>query len=61
VFLINASGGEPDKPAPNSGEVIQMPQIQTAAGKAALATFKPGDQVTTVYSQQTAIKVTIIR
>jgi hypothetical protein len=61
VFLINASGGEPDKPAPNSGEVIQMPQIVTAPGKAALATLKPGDQVTTVFSQQTAIKVTIIR
>ena len=61
VFLINASGGEPDKPAPNSGEVIQMPQIRTEAGLAALKTLKPGDQVTTVYSQQTAIKVTIIR
>ncbi|TAJ87346.1 hypothetical protein [Reyranella sp.] len=61
VFLINASGGEPDKPAPNSGEVIQMPQIVTDAGRAALATLKPGDQITTVFSQQTAIKVTIIR
>jgi len=61
VFLINASGGEPDKPAPNSGEVIQMPQILTAAGKAGLATIKPGDQVTTVFSQQTCIKATIIR
>ena len=36
VFLINASGGEPDRPAPDSGEVIQMPQIVTANGKAAL-------------------------
>jgi len=61
IFLINAAGGEPDKPAPNSGEVIQMPQVVTAAGKSALATLKPGDQVTTVFSQQTAIKVTIIR
>ena len=61
VFLINASGGEPDKPSPNSGEVIQMPQIQTAAGRAALATLKVGDQVTTVFSQQTAIEVKIIR
>ena len=33
VFLINASGGEPDKPAPDSGEVIQMPPIVTEAGK----------------------------
>lgn len=61
VFIINASGGEPDKPAPNSGEVIQMPQVLTAAGKAALATLKPGDPVTTVFSQQTCIKATIIR
>jgi hypothetical protein len=61
VFLINPSGGEPDKPAPNSGEVIQMPQIVTAAGKAALQTVKPGEEIVTVYSVQTAIKVTIIR
>jgi len=61
VFLINPSGGEPDKPAPNSGEVIQMPQIVTAAGKAALQTVKPGEEIVTVYSVQTAIKATIIR
>jgi hypothetical protein len=61
VYLINASGGEPDKPSPDSGEVIQMPQVVTPAGKAALATLQPGDQITTVFSQQTAIKVTIIR
>jgi hypothetical protein len=61
VYLINASGGEPDKPSPDSGEVIQMPQIVTDAGKAALRTLQPGDQITTVFSQQTAIKVTIIR
>ncbi|MBS0521800.1 MAG: hypothetical protein JSR90_24110 [Proteobacteria bacterium] len=59
--IINASGGEPDKPAPDSGEVIRLPQIQTDAGKAALATLKPGDQVTTVYSVETAIKITIVR
>ena len=61
VFLINASGGEPDKPSPDSGEVIQMPPIVTANGKAALKTIKPGDQLVTVFSQQTAISVTIIR
>ncbi len=61
VFLINASGGEPDKPAPDSGEVIQMPPIVTENGKAALRTLKPGEQITTVFSQQTAIDVTIIR
>ena len=38
-----------------------MPQIVTDAGKAALRTLKPGDLITTVFSQQTAIKVTIIR
>jgi Cu/Ag efflux protein CusF len=61
VFLINASGGEPDKPAPDSGEVIQMPQIVTDAGKAALQTIKVGDTITTVFSQQTALDATIIR
>jgi hypothetical protein len=61
VYLINASGGEPDKPSPDSGEVIQMPQIVSPAGKAALATIKPGDQITTVFSVQTALKATIIR
>lgn len=61
VYLINASGGEPDKPAPDSGEVIQMPQIVSAPGKAALATIKPGDLIVTVFSVQTALKATIIR
>ena len=61
VFLINASGGEPDKPSPDSGEVLQMPQIVSEAGKAALKTIKPGEPITTVFSVQTALKVTIIR
>ena len=61
IFVINASGGEPDKPSPDSGEVIQMPPIVTANGKAALRTLSPGDQVVTVFSQQTAIKATVIR
>lgn len=61
IFLINASGGEPDKPSPDSGEVIQMPQVVTAQGKAALASIGPGEQLVTVWSRQTAIKVTIIR
>ena len=61
IFIINASGGEPDKPSPDSGEVIQMPPIVTANGKAALRTLSPGDQVVTVFSQQTAIKATVIR
>ena len=61
VFLINASGGEPDKPAPDSGEVIQMPPIVSANGKAALQGIKVGDIITTVFSQQTAIDATVIR
>jgi hypothetical protein len=61
IYLINASGGKPDEPAPDSGEVIQLPVIQTAAGRAAFASVQPGDQLVTVWSQQTAIKATIIR
>jgi len=61
IFLINASGGEPDKPSPNSGEVIQMPPVGTAQGKATLASLAPGQELVTVWSRQTAIKVTIIR
>ena len=61
VFLINASNGRPEDPAPDSGEVIQLPTVQTAAGKAALQSTKIGDQLVTVWSQQTAIKATIIR
>jgi hypothetical protein len=46
---------------PSSGEVLQTPQIRTEEGVAALRTLKPGDPVTTVFSIQTAIKVTIVR
>jgi len=58
---INASGGEPDKPAPDSGEVIQMPQVVTPEGQAALKMIKVGDTIVTVFSVQTALNVTIIR
>jgi len=61
IFLIYKSGGEPDRPAPNAGEVIQMPRIVSDAGKAAMAGLKPGMDVVTVWSQQTALKITIIR
>jgi len=61
VFLINASGGKPDEPEPDSGEIVQMPPIITDKGKAALQTIKVGDQITTVFSQQTAIDAKIIR
>ena len=60
-YLIYKSGGEPDRPAPNAGEVIQLPRVVSDAGKAALATLKPGDDVVTVWSQQTALNVKIIR
>lgn len=61
LYVINASAGRPEEPSPNSGEVVQLPPIQSAAGKSALAGIKPGDTITTVWSQQTAIKATIIR
>jgi hypothetical protein len=61
VDIINASSGEPDAPTPSSGEVIRLPQIKTQAGLAALKTMKPGDQLTAVYSVQTAFSIAIIR
>jgi hypothetical protein len=61
IYLINASGGRPDEPSPDSGEVIQLPAALTAAGQAAVKSVKVGDQVITVWSQQTAIKATVIR
>jgi hypothetical protein len=61
IYLINASGGRPEEPAPDSGEVIQLPVVQSAAGQAAVKSVQPGDQLITVWSQQTAIKATIIR
>jgi hypothetical protein len=61
LFIINASNGRPEDPSPDSGEVIQLPQIQTAAGRQALASIKPGDLVNTVWTHQTVIKATIIR
>ena len=61
IYLINASGGKPDEPAPDSGEVIQLPVAQSAGGQAAAKGAKPGDLLITVWSQQTAIKATVIR
>jgi len=61
IFLIYKAGGEPEKQSPNAGEVIQMPRIVSTAGKSAMASLKPGDEVVTVYSQQTALNVKIIR
>lgn len=61
LSIINASNGRPEEPSPNSGEVITLPQIQTAAGRQALATLKPGDIVNTVWTHQTAIAVKIVR
>src|SRR4029079_18724565 len=59
IFIINASNGRPEDPSPDSGEVIQMPQVQSAAGRQALATLKPGDYVTTVWTHQNASGVTM--
>lgn len=61
LLIINASNGRPEDPSPDSGEIITLPTVQSAAGKQALASIRPGDLVTTVWSQQTAIKATIIR
>jgi hypothetical protein len=61
LYLVNASNGLPEEPSPDSGEVIQLPQVQTPAGRQALASLKPGDYATTVWTHQTAIKVTIVR
>jgi hypothetical protein len=60
-YIIYKSGGEPDRPAPNAGEVIQLPRVVSDAGKAAMMSLKPGDDVVTVWSQQTALNVKIIR
>jgi hypothetical protein len=61
LYMINPTGGEPDAPAPASGEVIRVPQIKSEPGLAALRTIKQGDNVTTVFSVQTAIRIQIIR
>jgi hypothetical protein len=61
LWLINASNGRPEDPSPDSGEVIQLPQLRTEAGRKSLASLAPGDLVNTVWTHQTAIKVTIIR
>ncbi len=61
VYVIYKSGGDPDNPVAHAGEVIQLPRIVTDEGKAAMAGLKPGDEVVTVWTQQTAIKVKIIR
>jgi hypothetical protein len=61
IYLINATGNQTDEPAPNPGEVIQMPPIVTVNGKSAMGTLKVGDEATCVFSQQTAIDATIIR
>ncbi len=62
IYLINASGGRPEEPAPDSGEVVQ-PADGAVSGLARppSKSVKVGDQVITVWSQQTAIKATVIR
>jgi len=46
---------------PQSGEVIQEPQIRSAAGQDAFKSLKVGDNVRLVYSLQTALAIKIIR
>lgn len=61
VDIINASSGEPDRPSPDSGEVIRLPQIRSPEGQEALKILKPGDHLTAVFSVQSALSVLIIR
>ena len=46
---------------PLSGQVIKTPWLKGADAQAVLATLKPGDDVTAVFSQRTAFEVTVIR
>jgi hypothetical protein len=46
---------------PQSGEVIQEPQIRSQAGQDAFKQLKVGDNVRLVYSIQTALNIHIIR
>jgi hypothetical protein len=61
LWLVNASNGRPEDPSPDSGEIIQVPQVKTTAGLQSLASLQPGNYATTVWTWQTAIKVTVIR
>lgn len=42
---------------PNGGMVYRTPWIKSAEGQAVLATLKPGDKVTLVFSERTAFEV----
>ncbi len=42
---------------PNGGMIYRSPWVKSAAGQAALATLKPGDMVTMVFSERTAFEV----
>jgi len=46
---------------PNSGEIIRSPWIKTPEGQAELAKFKPGDMVTMVFSERSALEITPVR
>jgi hypothetical protein len=61
LYIIDVTGNEIDESPPNSGDVIQLPSVVTESGKAALRTIKAGNIITVVFSQPTAIDVTIIR
>jgi Cu/Ag efflux protein CusF len=46
---------------PKGGLVHRTPWIKSAEGQAALATFKPGDKVTVVFSERIAFQITAVR
>jgi Cu/Ag efflux protein CusF len=41
----------------NGGMVYRTPWIKSAGGQAVLATLKPGDKVTLVFSERTAFEI----
>jgi hypothetical protein len=46
---------------PMGGMIYRTPWIKSAAGQAVLQSLKPGDLVTAVFSQRTALEVTPVR
>jgi len=46
---------------PQGGQIYRSPWVKTAEGQAVLKDLKPGDNVTLVFSQRTALEVTPVR
>jgi hypothetical protein len=61
LHMIDVTGNETDESPPDGKDVIQLPAVVTESGKSALRTIKAGNIITVVFSQPTAIDVTIIR